>query len=522
MKRISLDTKTLLWGAGALAAVFLVYWFFIRSSGAVEQTVVVQPGDFLQQVSVSGKVVAAQDVALGFSQSGRVSYVRAVVGNTVPEGTVIAEIENGDARAAVAQKQAALESQQAKLQSLQNGTRPENLAVAQASVDGATSALAQANQSVINAILDAYAKSDDAVHNKVDQFINNPNTPTLSLGFSTSDTQLASSLLSGRTAVGSVLSAWQSANLSITTETNGESIVAAATKAQNNLSQVSGLLATAGAALNQAVSSQIASQSAIQGYISNVTTARTTINTAISTLNSAVTAQTSAMASLNSANKNFKLLQAGTSQTDIDAQAALVAGAEADLQSAQALLDKTRIVAPFSGVITKVDAKVGQIVSPNTPEVSMIGSGAFQIESYVPEINVALLSVGNPASVTLDAYGTDVVFDATVVSIDPAETIKNGVSTYRAVLQFKNQDPRIKSGMTANVVITSQKKTGVISVPQGLIIDKDGKKFLRVKRGGAIVEVGVVLGSVSSLGQVEVRSGLNPGDTILTTPPTKP
>ena len=518
MHFLSANKKVLIWGVGALALVFGVYYFFFRSSGQVEQTMVVQPSEFLQQVSVSGKVVAAQDVALGFSQSGRVSYVRDSVGDQVSAGTVLAEIENGDARAAVAQKEAALAVQQAKLQSLKDGTRPENLAVAQASVDGAVSALAQANQSVVNAITDAYAKSDDAVHNKVDHFISNPTTPGPTLAFNTSNSQLATTLLSGRTTIEGVLNAWQSDNSALSGSSASADILAAAGKAQTNLSSVATLLATASAVLSQAVASQSVNQSQIQSYASDITTARTTTNTAIATLNAALTAQKSAVANLDSANKNLKLLQAGTSQSDIDAQQAQVASAQADLENAQAQLSKFLITAPFSGIITTVDAKVGQIVSPNTPEVSMIGTGAFQIESYVPEINIALLKVGNPASTTLDAYGTDVVFDASVVSIDPAETVQNGVSTYRAVLQFTNQDPRIKSGMTANVVITSQKKSGVLSVPQGLVVDKDGTKYLRIKQGSGVVEVPVMLGGVSSSGQVEVLSGLHAGDVVLTTP----
>ena len=148
----------------------------------------------------------------------------------------------------------------------------------------------------------------------------------------------------------------------------------------------------------------------------------------------------------------------------------------------------------------------------------MISTGAFQIESYVPEINIALVAVGDKASVTLDAYG-DKKFSASVVSVDPAETVRDGVSTYRAMLQFDAQDPLIKSGMTANVAIVTDVKERVLSVPQGLVVYRDGKTFVRVLVGKSIVEREVALGGVSSLGEAEVLSGLNQGDTIITTLP---
>ena len=148
----------------------------------------------------------------------------------------------------------------------------------------------------------------------------------------------------------------------------------------------------------------------------------------------------------------------------------------------------------------------------------MISTGAFQIESYVPEINIALIAVRDKASVTLDAYG-EKIFPASVVSIDPAETVRDGVSTYRAMLQFDAQNPLIKSGMTANVSITTDTKESALAVPQGLVVYRDGKMFVRVLVDKSTVEREVTLGGVSSLGEVEILSGLKEGDTIITTLP---
>ncbi len=51
------------------------YILFFRGGAPEVQTIVIAPSPFMQQVSVSGRVVAAQDVDLGFSQGGRVSRV---------------------------------------------------------------------------------------------------------------------------------------------------------------------------------------------------------------------------------------------------------------------------------------------------------------------------------------------------------------------------------------------------------------------------------------------------------------
>ncbi|KKQ27224.1 MAG: RND family efflux transporter MFP subunit [Parcubacteria group bacterium GW2011_GWB1_37_13] len=191
---------------------------------------------------------------------------------------------------------------------------------------------------------------------------------------------------------------------------------------------------------------------------------------------------------------------------------------ENNLQDAKNKLSDYRIRAPFDGVVTKIDAKVGEIAPANEPLVTMMNAGTFQIESYVPEVNIALINIGDEANVTLDAYGKNVLFYARVVSIDPAETIRDGVSTYKIKLQFSENDNRIKSGMTANVSILIFSKPNVIVVPGGVVFEKGGKKYIQIKKDKKIINKEVTLGDASPLGQVEVVSGLADGDTVILNP----
>jgi HlyD family secretion protein len=502
---------------GALVVLVAVYFLFFRGGNSSLQTLVVHRGDFVQQLSVSGTVQAAHDVDLGFAQSGRVSATYVSVGDRVTSGEVLAEIENGDLRAAVAQKKAALASAQAQLASLQAGTRPEQLAVTQSQVQSDGVALAQAAQGLVNAIQNAYTQSDDAVHNKVDQFFSNPRSLTPQLSFPVSDSSLKSKVESDRIAIEPVLAAWQgsSANLSVSAD-----LSAAQNEAQHDLAEVSQLLIDANAALNAAVPASQTSASTIQGWITNVATARANVNTALSTLNTAITSQQSASATLSKDEKTLALEQAGSTSEDIQAQQAQVQAAQADVQNAQAQLQKTLVVAPFSGTVTRMDAKEGETISPTEPKISLISDGLYEIETYVPEVEITGLSVGNAASTTLDAYGPDVPFAATVISIDPAETVVNGVATYKTTLQFLAQDDRIKSGMTAEVVITTQITHDALAVPQGAVFDKAGQKMLQLVRDGAVVDVPVQTGAASKIGNVQIVSGIADGDTVVLNPDT--
>lgn len=501
--------------ASLIAAILAGIFLFLGNGNHAVDVLIVRPGEFIQQVSVSGKVVAAESVDLAFSQTGRVSQVYAKVGDTVPAGTILVAIENGDARAEILQKEAAYSAAQAKLRSLKSGTRPEQIAVTESSVASAEVTLAQANQALVDAIRNAYTQSDDAVHRRVDQFMSNPRGPTPQLNFTVGG-QLELDVEWGRLLAESTLTGWKTIVDPLSVSSDLEAARAAAIQ---NLDEMRSFLEKAASALNLVAPSANLSQTTIDGYRADVTTARTNVNTAVTSLTSAVTTQKNAATARETAKRNLELELSGTAAEDIEAQEAQVGVAEADLISARARFQKTLVVAPFTGIVTKMDAKVGGIASSNSSAVSMISQGQLEIESFVPEINAPVVKAGNEASATLDAYGESAPFSAKVISVDPAETVRDGVSTYRARLQFVERDARIKPGMTANILITTEKKTNVIAVPQGIVIRRDGKQFVRVREGNTVLERAVTTGSVFSLGTVEITSGLREGDAVLLTSP---
>ncbi len=501
-----------------LAAIVVVaggYYVFSSGNGNAGPTIVVQPANFATQVSVSGTVTPAQAVDLGFSQSGRVTSVNGAVGDHVAAGTVLATVENGDLQAAVAQAQAALAAAQANLDLLKQGTRPEQLAVAQSAVDSDTTGLAQANQSILNAINTAYTTADGAVHNTADQFFYNPRTANPTLMFIPASVTLTNRLVAERVAIEPMLAAWKG---SIANLTATDDLTAADATAESNLAATVALLADANAALNQVASQENLTNAQIATYISSVAAARASLDSATAGLTDAVTAGSGAAAALDAAQKQLALEQAGSTASSIAAQAAQVQVAEANVASAEAELAKSVITAPFDGTITRMDAKVGQIISPSDSEISMMGDGLFEIDTYIPELSIAGVVAGDAATTTLDAYGANVPFAASVVSVDPAETVENGVSTYKTTLTFLAADPRIRSGMTANVTITTGTLTDAIVVPQGSIGVKNGQSYISVLENGKPVDVVVTTGISPALGQMQITSGLSAGEQLLLAP----
>lgn len=473
------------YAVAAAIAVLVVGYFYLGGGSGLEAMLPVVPGDFATQVAVSGTVVAAQDVNLGFAASGRVAGVYANVGQHVYAGTLLARVENGDLYATLQEKQAALDS-------LKAGTRPEQIAVAQAAVAGAQSAL-------VDAIHSAYTTADDAIHNKTDVLFTNPRMDP-KLNITIANANLKTTVERDRASTEPVLSAWAAELASLSTATAVDS----AANASSALNQVIALLADENIALNQGIADQTTSTATLASYATTLATARASVN-------SSATAVTAALTSLTSAQRTLSLDQAGATTADL-------AQAQAAVENAQAAFAKTEVIAPFSGVVTRMDAKTGEIISPTASEISMQSDGVFEVEVYIPEVSIAGVAVGNPATTTLDAYGPNVAFPAKVVTVDPAETMKDGVPTYKTTLIFTGADPRIRSGMTANVTITTGTLHNAIVIPAGAIGTDASGTYVSILKNKKPVHTPVTTGPAPALGQAVILSGLVSGDVILLTP----
>ena len=489
-------------GSIIVVIIIIIGILLFGSTSADEQTITVRRADYVNRVSVSGKVVAAQISDLGFDQSGRVATVQAAVGDKVKAGTVLASIENGSYRADVAQKQATLEKERANLAAAERGTRNEELAVTEQTYTDASSAL-------IIAMRNAHLETEGALLTKVDTLFTDGNTDNPEISVRTRSFVEEQKMERDRIAVGRQVAAWKASltGLSVTTDSArlqsvraiGVDAMEAANTLIDQLAAIVGDITTANSGITQA----------------DIDVYRASINSAGTQVGTAATAEQAAYTTWTAAERSLALKRAGSTAEDVSAKAAQVRSATADVESAQALLRKTLIIAPFDGIVTKMDLKVGQVASPSTPQVAMMSSTVFEIDSYIPEVYITQVAVDNSATLTLDAFGSDRTFAAKVISVDPAETVRDGISTYKTKLRLDDGDPRIRSGMTANIQIVTEVKKDIIAVPQGVITTKDGVKYVRIKRADHIEDVPVTVGGTASFGQVEIVSGLTEGDIIV-------
>jgi multidrug efflux pump subunit AcrA (membrane-fusion protein) len=208
---------------------------------------------------------------------------------------------------------------------------------------------------------------------------------------------------------------------------------------------------------------------------------------------------------------------------DISLAQSQIRQAEASLNLIKKQIEDSLIKSPLNGQVTDIDKKIGEQVMAGTPVISILEDGEYEIEMDISEADIAKINLNNQAEVTLDAFGEDVVFNGTLVFIEPAETVIQDVIYYKVKVAFDENDAlnnyktNIKSGMTANVTITTAKKDDVVLMPMRAIIEKNGgDKHVRVLKKGEIIERYVKTGLRGDGGLIEVVAGVKEGDEVVT------
>ena len=494
----------LLLGAG-------VAWARFQSKPKYE-TVNVTRGDIVENVSVTGRVKPVDSVDLAFEKGGKVKEVNVQIGDRVMVGQQLARLDSTDLSAQLLQAEANVETEQAKLDELKRGTRPEEISVKQTELKKAEQDLANLYSSVGDILNNSYAKADDAVRSKADQLFVNADSDALQLVFQVSDYQTQIDATNLRRSCGVELSAWKSELLSISSTTTPADLGALMKKAESHLFVVRSFLARAFDLVDNAVG---ISATTVSSYKTNIGLGRDAVNLAIS----AVTGQEQAIAAqvvtVERIRNELALELAGSTPESIAAQNAQVQQAVANVSAINAQIAKTVLFAPIGGIVTRQDAKVGEIAGPNVPLISLMTESNLQIDANVPEIDVGRIAVGNSVSITLDAFQGE-TYTGKVSYIDPAETVIDGVVNFKVTILFDQPNSKFRSGLTANLDIASAKKSDALLLPEFAVIENDSGKFVRILNAdGTTKDIPIKTGLRSKDGFVEITDGVSEGESVV-------
>lgn len=196
-----------------------------------------------------------------------------------------------------------------------------------------------------------------------------------------------------------------------------------------------------------------------------------------------------------------------------DRMAARTGVTEAEQRVARAALDleATVLTAPFDGEVTDVAVAVGERAQPERALVTIVDRTRIRVPAEVLEASFARLSPGVRATVRFPALDGAPV-EGTVAALAPELDTTRGTGI--AYVEFDNRDGRVRPGMYCEVDLQAARYDGRLAVPRPAVLERSRRLLVFVARAGR-AEWSYVDTGLESDNEIEVTSGLAPGDTVL-------
>ncbi len=475
-----------------LSVVFLAYFingkYIAANPGTLYTLVKVEKRDLVKSISVNGEIVSTSEVELGADISGQITAVYVNIGQLVRGGEIIAQIENRTQKAQVTQTLGTLQASRAHVQSAEallekviNGSSQEDKNIASSQVSAAESVALSAQDTARNALQNAYAGTVSALSFGTDVSMQNTSTVNPTLKFQTTEYSAKIATENKRVKAGDILtrhssqSAYDLDKVTLVTElqdTKEELIV---------LRELTDSLLIA---IGGAITTSTVPADTINSYTTTVSNARNQIIANITALTSAQNAIISADKALHTVQENKNKVLGGIRTEDIDVAKANVGAAKASVlsasgnyQIAKAALDRTYIYSPRSGIVVDIYKEVGEFASNSIPIVK-ISSEDRQISALVSEVDIAKVRVGMKAIIKLDAL-PDKVFTGFVDFIYPDKQEVLGIVYYEINVSsdsLQESDFTILPGMSLDVTIPYETKKDAFAIERN-VAKKDGKEY---------------------------------------------
>ena len=211
--------------------------------------------------------------------------------------------------------------------------------------------------------------------------------------------------------------------------------------------------------------------------------------------------------------------QVEVAQAQVDQAAAKLASAELDL-------GYTTIYSPVNGIVVSRNVDVDQTVAATfqTPTLFVIAQDLtqMQVNANVSESDIGGVAEGKPASFRVDAYPKQ-FFEGMVTQVRNAPISIQNVVTYDVVITVDNRELKLKSGMTANVIIVTAKKDNPLRVPNGALrfrmpgvpVDRKVTQVWVMDQAKQVRQTAITTGIADSLSTEIAEGVLKEGDQVI-------
>jgi membrane fusion protein (multidrug efflux system) len=202
----------------------------------------------------------------------------------------------------------------------------------------------------------------------------------------------------------------------------------------------------------------------------------------------------------------------GVAQQDYDLSVLQVSNIKADIELTRVAIAKTEIRAPYNGRLGLRNISIGAYVSPSTLLTTISQVRQKKLEFSVPEKYSAQITPGLPVELLMD--GTGNLFTASVLARE--SSVDQTTRNLRVRALINEDDPLLVPGSFSKVRLILGRNDRAIMIPSNAIIPQARNKQVAVYRSGKASMEQVTTG-IRDSSLIQVLSGLNPGDTLITT-----
>jgi HlyD family secretion protein len=213
--------------------------------------------------------------------------------------------------------------------------------------------------------------------------------------------------------------------------------------------------------------------------------------------------------------------EAAALQAECEGASIQVAVAEAQLDAARANLERTRLVAPFDGIIGAISGELYEYVTPSPlgvptpPVVDIIGSNCFYVTAPIDEVDVAGIQLNMPVRITLDAFAHRRFTGHVRRIADFVLDVEKQARTVDVEAAFDTPDDfkYLLAGYSADIEIILDARPEVIRVPTEAVID--GRRLYVFSESTGRIQLRTVKPGLSNWDHTEVLEGVTPGEQVV-------
>ncbi len=205
-------------------------------------------------------------------------------------------------------------------------------------------------------------------------------------------------------------------------------------------------------------------------------------------------------------------------ETELHMAQARLAMARESLTIEKLRQDKTKLYAPYSGVVTEKLTGVGQWTKAGTRLLKLASDQGLEVEAQVDAGDFLNIKTGNSVLISADSHPNQ-AWTGTIRRVSPAVSDNDQLNTFPVRITLGESAPKLLLNQQVDIKLTIAKKEDILKLPLSVLLEEDGRYKVMTVEGDRVRYVDIKTG-VESYTHVEVSAGID-ADTVIVVPDSR-